>query len=433
MTNRRRASAAMSEAGRPLLIRDPLYGPIVMPGWARPVLQSPELQRLREVGLFNASSWVLPGCGAVTRFEHAIGTAHLAILNCRSRGLAQDGLEARTAVAAALLHDVATGPFGHTVERVLVPLGFSHVNILKALQGDYRAIAEEPHFAGAPSRLRSVLSPALLNDMVSSILGELPLGPLIANDLDLDNIDNVVRGGQRLGIGIDALLATQLASGHRMRDGAAGVTPEAAALIPKWQAARRELYQILFTTNEQLSAEAMVFDAACRMVTSGELALADWQLTDHELIERFSHSDDNLVRRTARDLRLGRPYPVAHRFVIKDLPRSGWPSDTTLLDRAKTALSDAYGCDIVFPKNDLGQTERAVRRWVEGQADIHTFGHNSHDLLIALIARRSDFDRNRAQRERPSVRAALQSILDFELLDDDRAIGPAHSEDNTLW
>ena len=60
-------------------IMDVLYGHLRLPEYVWRVLPAPELQRLREVRLCNINSLCLTGGANINRYEHALGTAHLAL------------------------------------------------------------------------------------------------------------------------------------------------------------------------------------------------------------------------------------------------------------------------------------------------------------------------------------------------------------------
>src|SRR4030067_1047185 len=90
------------------------------------VINSIEFQRLRDVRLSNINSLFLYSSSNVTRFEHSIGTAYLATrladnLNISDRDKCH-------LFFAALLHDLASPPFGHSVEYIFKNLtpDYSH-------------------------------------------------------------------------------------------------------------------------------------------------------------------------------------------------------------------------------------------------------------------------------------------------------------------
>lgn len=101
-----------------IYLYDPLYGTIYLPDFIWDVISCPELQRLREVRLCNINSLCLSGGANINRYEHAIGTCHLAqeCLNSWPPLNPISEKEQKLFVLAALLHDVASAAFGHSVE-----------------------------------------------------------------------------------------------------------------------------------------------------------------------------------------------------------------------------------------------------------------------------------------------------------------------------
>ncbi|TAH36979.1 MAG: HD domain-containing protein [Planctomycetota bacterium] len=108
------------------LVRDPVHGDIPVTGEELRVLDTPEMQRLRNVRQLGAAYLVYPGAQH-TRFEHSVGTAHLVgrltseINAARDRegGGALGGYddhEVRILRLAALVHDATHLPFGHNIE-----------------------------------------------------------------------------------------------------------------------------------------------------------------------------------------------------------------------------------------------------------------------------------------------------------------------------
>lgn len=99
------------------------------------LLEAPELQRLHSIHQLGLSYLVYPGANH-TRFEHSLGTFHVARRICTSLQL--DRGEAELVQTAALLHDVGHLPYSHTLEFVLHDqFGIDHADISRRLiRGD---------------------------------------------------------------------------------------------------------------------------------------------------------------------------------------------------------------------------------------------------------------------------------------------------------
>ncbi|HVS08793.1 MAG TPA: HD domain-containing protein [Planctomycetota bacterium] len=107
------------------VLRDPVHGDVYLTHEEISVLDTPEMQRLRGIKQLGAAHLVYPGA-THTRFEHSIGTLHLAqrmidAINLGFELSPRDSLrvsdeEARVIRLAALVHDVTHIPFGHNIE-----------------------------------------------------------------------------------------------------------------------------------------------------------------------------------------------------------------------------------------------------------------------------------------------------------------------------
>ncbi len=69
-------------------IKDPVHGYIEVDTTALTLLDSPLLQRLRYIRQLGFSYLVYPGANH-TRFEHSLGTMHLAGVMCRQSGVTE--------------------------------------------------------------------------------------------------------------------------------------------------------------------------------------------------------------------------------------------------------------------------------------------------------------------------------------------------------
>lgn len=101
-------------------IRDPVHGYIKLTEVERDLIDSPYIQRLRRVHQLAGTYLVYPGA-VHSRFEHVVGTMHLAgqIAESLARTSRINPDQVQEARIAALLHDVGHGPFSHTFEEVL--------------------------------------------------------------------------------------------------------------------------------------------------------------------------------------------------------------------------------------------------------------------------------------------------------------------------
>ena len=97
------------------VIHDPIHGSIRVDEPFLTILDRHEMQRLREVKQLGLGSMVFPGANH-TRFEHSLGTFHLAGRMASAIGLSKEDADA--VKAAGLLHDICHTPFSHTTEEI---------------------------------------------------------------------------------------------------------------------------------------------------------------------------------------------------------------------------------------------------------------------------------------------------------------------------
>lgn len=189
---------------------DILYGRIEIPDWLSPFLTLPEFVRLRGVRLSNVDSFEYKDFNGPTRWEHSIGVAVLALRYAYRKGLSET--DQIHLVLGALLHDVATPPFAHTVEYVLSDYDHEQeaINLLSASPSDVSdpglAIfaSQLPQFRTVCDQVSRARGVKIDPDKVAElVVGEGEYGSLINGTLDLDNADNVTRACLHIGIDVD--------------------------------------------------------------------------------------------------------------------------------------------------------------------------------------------------------------------------------------
>ena len=103
------------------IIKDSVFGYILISPPAREIIDSYPVQRLRRIRQLAGSEYVYPTATHV-RFSHSLGVMHLAeqlTMNLVKSIEISEELVERLKIAA-LLHDVGHGPFSHIFEAVLL-------------------------------------------------------------------------------------------------------------------------------------------------------------------------------------------------------------------------------------------------------------------------------------------------------------------------
>lgn len=165
-------------------IKDPVHGHVRVSNDLLPLLDAPHVQRLRYVRQLGFSHLVYPGANH-SRFEHSVGTMHLAGTMARELDLNAD--ECLLTEAAALLHDIGHGPFSHATEPLLTEFcGRGHDDIAPLLIEDLA-----PLLSGAG------IDPDEITAMVN---GTHRYAGIIHGDLDVDRMDYLMRDAHYTGV-----------------------------------------------------------------------------------------------------------------------------------------------------------------------------------------------------------------------------------------
>ncbi len=104
--------------GTYITLRDPVHGDIFLEPEDIRIIDTREMQRLRGIKQLGTAYLVYPGA-LHTRFEHAIGTMHMAYRIVESLRMSGAEISKDDEVlirSAALVHDITHVPFGHTFE-----------------------------------------------------------------------------------------------------------------------------------------------------------------------------------------------------------------------------------------------------------------------------------------------------------------------------
>lgn len=186
----------------PKVIKDVLYSYIKISPLAQSIIDKPEFQRLRQLKQIGVAQYVFPSA-THTRFEHSIGTYHLAGQLLSQLDQPDVGVTPRLRdliQVGALVHDLGHVAFSHLFDHCLsADLGVPHheersVELFRFMVAKYPDIK---------------LSPEELDLICHIITGEpLPQHPpwvfeIVANSvyqLDVDKCDYLVRDAYHLGI-----------------------------------------------------------------------------------------------------------------------------------------------------------------------------------------------------------------------------------------
>jgi len=168
-------------------IKDSVHGHVRLGDLATELVDTPAFQRLRHIKQLSTVRLVYPSANH-TRFEHSLGVYHLA--RGAIDGLGLDDDTAAHVRAAALLHDVGHGPYGHQTEGIIRrATGRDHDDVAWLLTDADREVCRVLERNGLdPERVASLIA------------GEGGLGALVSGELDVDRMDYLVRDAHHTGV-----------------------------------------------------------------------------------------------------------------------------------------------------------------------------------------------------------------------------------------
>jgi HD superfamily phosphohydrolase len=203
------------------VLYDVLYGFIPITEWEEKIINSPFFQRLRWIKQLSFANYIFPGAEH-NRFAHTVGVMHSMDQMLRALGIAVSDAELYNPKAtsqaamlhkslriAALLHDIGTFPFSHTVEYGYI----RHGNDDRRQPKRSKALSNNHEHLGAfiikNTRYEGGIT-QILEDygfdvgMISKIIkGESPYmiaNQLMHSDLDADRMDYLLRDSYYTGI-----------------------------------------------------------------------------------------------------------------------------------------------------------------------------------------------------------------------------------------
>lgn len=263
-------------------IRDPVHGYIKITEQERAVIDSPFLQRLRRIHQLAGAYMVYPG-GVHTRFEHVLGTMHVAGLIAESIAdkVSLDEEQIQELRLAALLHDVGHGPFSHLFEEVLTDkTGLSHEDISQriVLESGIREILEK--YSISPKRMSQL---CIGKQKTHPFMNEVIAGGLSADIMDYLLRDSYFTGVEYGKVDIHRVIdSIDVMGDHLVLDQAALYAFEALLI------ARYEMFKAVYFHRTVRAAELML---------AHSMALADEELglTNISKIDRYLELTDEVV------------------------------------------------------------------------------------------------------------------------------------------
>jgi len=307
-----------------------------LPEYAVSLIDTPQFQRLRDLKQLGVTYLVFPGA-AHNRFEHSLGTAHLAwsvagrLTLLQGKSLDLNKSDVAVATMAGLCHDLGHGPFSHVFDNELLPrLGitdFSHEEMSCRLFDDALEEAMSGNSRGA--RFLDELHAEtggkdfeLVKDMISNGKGannkrDKPgydgrryLFDIVANttnSIDVDKFDYIVRDAYYTGVKVSFEYKPVTANMCIFDDQIAFRRNQVHNLYELFHA-RSSMHRRVYTHPKAKAMEYMIVDALSEAASHLKIreriqGSADFMKLDDTIlkqIELYEGSDAGMAR--ARDI-----------------------------------------------------------------------------------------------------------------------------------
>jgi len=276
-------------------IKDPIYGIISLSKDEMKIVDSPQFQRLRKIKQLSLTYLVFPSA-LHTRFEHSLGVCYLAGEFAKNLGLDEE--ETLYARISGLLHDIGHGPFGHTLESLLIKFeGRNHeeyarevikesfIDILNEIGVDWRRISNI-----ICGREKSIVSRIIGGGEEKGVRISLD-----ADHLDYLKRDNYFTGAEAGEYSISYLLKNLIRVENKI-----AVNRKAIGEINKILLMRSELARSVYFHKTRLIADEMLLKAAYNSIVNGLDIKKLWKYGDEkakEEISKYSEYSKELIDR----------------------------------------------------------------------------------------------------------------------------------------
>lgn len=346
------------------VVRDPVHGNITLSPLEERIVDSEEFQRLRRIKQLALTCLVYPGA-VHTRFEHSLGTMHLASSICDVLGIAGD--EKERIRVKALLHDIGHVAFSHESEQALMGTlgGHEKVGKRKVLEGELREIIGERY------------APNEIFPEKGGIAEE-----IIACDVGADRMDYLKRDAHYTGVayGIidtDRLIHTMLSENGKIGVERGGLEAAEALLIGRFL-----MFSTVYLHKTVRIASAMLGRAIRRAVGAGSLEPGD-----------FLQAGDEEILLALRRVPESAPYADAimrRRFYKQAFAVSDLHPLLRNVEEAEGELAGKCGCDIIIGMPNMpAQPSGFMVKGGEGSRSIFEESGLVSSLLAAEERRRN--------------------------------------------
>ena len=311
---------------------DPVHGHMYFNPKLCDVIDTPQMQRLRELKQLGTTYYVFPGAGH-NRFEHSLGTCHLAntVFESIKRSAPRHGLgltvEDKLCVQlAGLCHDMGHGPFSHVFDNEFLPLRHGWDPKVVAPWNHERMGADmfswcldDNHIDLEPQVVRRVCDFITSNE--EGAKEKRFLFDIIANKqngIDVDKFEYLLRDSYQAGVrmSVDTM---RLTSHMKVIDDRICFKSSEANNVYALFHSRASMHQSVYTHKKAKAVEYMVVDALVEadIAWNGRISNSIWSVED------FIAMDDTLLKQIefCNDPALAKARDIVRRIRRRELYR----------------------------------------------------------------------------------------------------------------
>ncbi len=351
------------------VIHDPIWGSVFYSGWEIQIIDSPIVQRLRDIHQLGMADLTYTAARH-SRFEHSLGTAAIAgrmaeQLKKRSKEYLVSDFDINTVRLSALLHDVGHCFFSHLSESVygLIP-GFYELMAEKEVKCSpheflsYLIITSKAfssffyRYVAFPDKEKH---PDVLLRAANMVVGKpnydadgnglMFLTSVINGEFDADKLDYTQRDSYTAGIamtyGVDRFLMKLMIypkSRGDKTDYVLAVRSDALTTIEELIFNRSILYVYMYRHQKVLATEAALHDVVLGMEDVGLLDnLSDFLKYSDSDVENFDTVDKIPFEQDNNLLTLGQ---MIKKIKTRNLPKRVWEFSLEKMDRPDDGKSD---------------------------------------------------------------------------------------------
>ena len=314
------------------IVIDPVHGHMYFPGLVVDAIDTPQVQRLRELKQLGTAYYVFPG-SSHNRFEHSLGVSHLATNMYeglrRSSGKAVRGnlnqMDKLSVQLAGLCHDLGHGPFSHVFDNEFLPRRHANWDPKnpawnhEAMSSDmFEWMVEDNHIDVDAAVVRRVRDLITSNDATAPD-GKKFLWDIVANkrnSVDVDKFEYIMRDAYNTGVKGSVDISRMLSMIKVIDDKICFKASEVYNVYELFHT-RASLHQKVYTHKKAKGVEYMVVDALAEadIVWNNEISNAIWSPQD------FIKLDDTILKRIewSREPGLQKGRDIVRRIRNRDL------------------------------------------------------------------------------------------------------------------